>query len=168
MHTYVLNLRLVFEQHQSLLCSWGCAVLCHSPEHPLPGSGTQPLLLTDGRPCRSGPANVWPSWLTRQGLGNGGGRGSQSGRKSVRERNSLCPARTSPKDASGCAWPCHRPEEEGYSHSNRLPWTFSSGDGLSGRRLVRKIRVAEASARGWPEGQGPEEEHLAEPLPAAR
>lgn len=89
--------------------------------------------------------------------------GSQSGRKSAQERNPLCPARTSQEDASGLRGPVAA-EEEGYSRSNGLSWTFSSGDGVSGQWLFRKIGVAVAGARGWPEGQGPEEERLAEAL----
>lgn len=97
-----------------------------------------------------------------QGLGSGGSRGSQGGRKCVQERN-LCPARTCQQDTSGPVQLCHQ-ERKGIQTQAPLSRTLSSSDGLSGQWLSRPIRVAVARARGWPEGQRPEE-CLPESLP---
>lgn len=98
---------------------------------------------------------------SRQGLGSGGGRGPQGRSKCIQERTSLCPARTCQHDASGRVRLCRQKRR---AFRLRLSWTLSSGDGFSGQWLLRKIRAAVAGARGWPEGQRPEE-CLPEALP---
>lgn len=71
MYTYGLKLTLIYKQHPSLPSSGWCVPLCHSPEHPLLGSGTQQLLLIHMRPCGSRPAGLWPLGLTLGGAREG-------------------------------------------------------------------------------------------------